>query len=58
MQTMAKIYSKKSFVAPKMKPKKEVVSFLLKEVVSFLLNYSKALKVVKTEHTTFEFIAN
>ena len=47
---MAKIYSKKSFVAPKMKPKKEVISFLL--------NYSKALKVVKTEQTTFEFIAN
>jgi hypothetical protein len=48
---MAKIYSKKSFVAPpKMKPKKEVVSFLL--------NYSKALKVVKTEQATFELIAN
>ena len=47
---MAKIYSKKTFVAPKMKPKKEVVSFLL--------NYSKALKVVKSERATFEFIAN
>ena len=47
---MAKIYSKKSFVAPKMKPKKEVVSFLL--------NYSKALKVATTEPNTFEFIAN
>ncbi|MEY4432660.1 MAG: hypothetical protein RLZZ44_790 [Bacteroidota bacterium] len=50
MQTMAKIYSKKSFIAPKMKPKKEVISFLL--------NYSKALKVVKTEQATYEFIAN
>jgi hypothetical protein len=47
---MAKIYSKKTFVAPKMKPKKEVVSFLL--------NYSKALKVVQTEQVTFEIIAN
>jgi hypothetical protein len=47
---MAKIYSKKSFIAPKMKPKKEVVSFLL--------HYSKALKVVKTERATFEFFAN
>jgi hypothetical protein len=33
-----------------MKPKKEVISFLL--------NYSKALKVVKTEQATFEIIAN
>lgn len=47
---MAKIYSKKSFVAPKMKPKKEVISFLL--------NYSIALKVVKTDRAIFEFIAN
>jgi len=47
---MAKIYSKKSFIAPKIKPKKEVISFLL--------DYSKALKVVKSERTTFEFIAN
>ncbi|MEY4012727.1 MAG: hypothetical protein RIT22_1851 [Bacteroidota bacterium] len=47
---MAKIYSKKSFIAPKMKPKKEVISFLL--------HYSKALKVVTTEQATYEFIAN
>lgn len=47
---MAKIYSKKTFVATKMKPKKEVVSFLL--------NYSKALKVIQTEQVTFEIIAN
>jgi hypothetical protein len=47
---MAKIYSKKSFIAPKMKPKKEVISFLL--------HYSKAFKVVKSERATFEFIAN
>jgi hypothetical protein len=33
-----------------MKPKKEVVSFLL--------SYSKALNVVQTKQTTFELIAN
>ncbi|WP_348813488.1 hypothetical protein [Flavobacterium maritimum] len=47
---MAKTYSKKSLVTKKMKPKKEVVSFLL--------NYSKALKVIKTENNSFEIIAN
>lgn len=48
---MAKIYSEKKLVAPKkMLPKKETVQFLL--------NYSKALKIVKTENGTYENIAN
>ncbi|WP_418262701.1 hypothetical protein [Flavobacterium faecale] len=47
---MAKIYSKKN-VAPKaITPKKEVVSFLL--------NYSKVLNVVKVENAKFEIISN
>jgi hypothetical protein len=47
---MAKIYSKNSFVLKTMKPRKEVISFLL--------NYSKALNVIKTKSGTFELIAN
>ena len=47
---MAKLYSKKRLAAPKMLPKKETVDFLL--------NYSKALKIIKTENGTFENIAN
>jgi hypothetical protein len=47
---MAKIYSKRTLVEPIMKPKKEVVSFLL--------NYSKALNVVKVGKVNFEIIAN
>jgi hypothetical protein len=48
---MAKIYSEKKLAAPKkMLPKKETVHFLL--------NYSKALKIVKTENGTYENIAN
>jgi len=47
---MAKIYSKKSLAAPKMSPKKETVRFLL--------NYSKALSIVKVGKMTFECIAN
>lgn len=47
---MAKTYSKKSLVTKKMKPKKEVVSFLL--------SYSKALTVIKTKDNSFEIIAN
>ncbi len=48
---MAKIYSEKKLAAPKkMLPKKETVQFLL--------NYSKALKIVKTENGTYENIAN
>ena len=36
---MAKLYSKKTLVTTKMKPKKETISFIL--------NYSKALKIIK-----------
>ncbi|MDD2821030.1 MAG: hypothetical protein PHW29_07195 [Flavobacterium sp.] len=48
---MAKIYSKKTVVSNNnLKPKKEVVSFLL--------SYSKALSVIKINNTSFEIIAN
>lgn len=47
---MQKNYSKELKVTKKMKPNKEVVSFLL--------NYSKALKMVKKEGMVFEIIAN
>jgi len=47
---MAKLYSKKLLAAPTMVPKKETIDFLL--------NYSKALKIIKTQNGTFENIAN
>jgi hypothetical protein len=47
---MAKIYSKKTVVTNSMKPKKETISFLL--------NYSKALSIIKVNDQSFEFIAN
>jgi hypothetical protein len=47
---MAKLYSKKKLAAPQMLPKQETIDFLL--------NYSKALKIVKTSNGTFESIAN
>lgn len=47
---MAKIYSKKSLVPKTMKPSKEIVSFLL--------NYSKALSIIKIEDKSFEIISN
>jgi hypothetical protein len=47
---MAKIYSKKSLVSNTMKPQKETISFLL--------NYSKALSVIKVNDKSFEIIAN
>ena len=47
---MAKIYSQKKQVNTNMKPKKEVIAFLL--------NYSKALHVVKVEDKCFEMIVN
>jgi hypothetical protein len=47
---MAKIYSKKSLATKGMKPKKEIVSFLL--------NYSKALSIIRVEDKSFEIIAN
>lgn len=47
---MAKIYSKKTVVINSMKPKNETISFLL--------NYSKALSIIKGNTTSFEIIAN
>ncbi|WP_162845289.1 hypothetical protein [Flavobacterium arcticum] len=47
---MAKIYSKKKLATTEMLPKKETIDFLL--------NYSKALTIVKTSNGTFENIAN
>jgi hypothetical protein len=47
---MAKIYFKKSLVSKTMKPRKEVVSFLL--------NYSKAVTMIEIGNTSFEIISN
>ncbi|WP_219316573.1 hypothetical protein [Flavobacterium taihuense] len=47
---MEKNYSKKLKITKKIKPDKEVVSFLL--------NYSKALKIMKLEDNIFEIIVN
>lgn len=47
---MAKIYSKQTLVTNNMKPRKEIVSFLL--------NYSKALSIIKAQNISFEIIAN
>ncbi|WP_193844861.1 hypothetical protein [Flavobacterium hungaricum] len=47
---MAKIYSKKALASQNLKPKKEVVSFIL--------NYSQALSVIKANEKSFEIIAN
>jgi hypothetical protein len=47
---MAKIYSKKAAANPIMKPKKEIISFLL--------NYSKALSYLKVKGLKIEIIAN
>ena len=47
---MAKIYSKKKNAIIKMSPKKETVSFLL--------NYSKALRIEKLGNVVYESILN
>jgi len=47
---MSKTYSQKAPVASSMKPKKEVVSFLL--------NYSKALRIIKVGKMKVEVIIN
>lgn len=47
---MAKLYSKKKPTQQGMKPKKETIDFIL--------NYSRALNVIKTENGTYENIAN
>lgn len=46
---MAKLYSKK-LLAAKMLPKKETIQFLL--------DYSKALKIIKVGNKNFEVLAN
>jgi len=47
---MEKNYSKELKITKRIKPDKEVVSFLL--------NYSKALKMVKVDGKVFEVITN
>lgn len=47
---MAKIYSKKKLASQKVLPKKETISFLL--------NFSKALSIIKVGNMNFETIAN
>lgn len=47
---MAKLYSKKALANTKMLPKKETINFIL--------NYSKALKVIKVGSINFEIVAN
>jgi hypothetical protein len=47
---MAKLYSKKKLAASKMLPKKETISFIL--------NYSKTLRITKVGSLSFESIAN
>jgi hypothetical protein len=47
---MAKIYSKKTLAIITIKPKKETISFLL--------NYSKALSIIKVNKMSFEIMAN
>jgi len=47
---MAKIYSKKTLAITTMKPQKETISFLL--------NYSKALSIIKVNNMSFEVMAN
>ena len=47
---IAKKKKKKNAISKELKPKKEVVSFLL--------NYSKALTVLKTKTNSFEIVSN
>lgn len=47
---MAKLYSKQALARTKMIPKKETISFIL--------NYSKALNIIKIGNRNFEIIAN
>ncbi|MGV1011622.1 MAG: hypothetical protein ACOYBS_04175 [Flavobacterium sp.] len=47
---MAKLYSKQALANTKMTPKKETISFIL--------NYSKALNIIKIGNRNFEIIAN
>lgn len=47
---MAKLYSKQALANTKMIPRKESISFIL--------NYSKALNIIKIGNRNFEIIAN
>jgi hypothetical protein len=47
---MAKLYSKKALATTNMLPKRETIQFLL--------NYSKALKIIKIGDKNFEILAN
>lgn len=47
---MAKLYTKNALATTKMLPKKETINFIL--------NYSKALNIVKVGNKNFELIAN
>ncbi len=47
---MAKLYTKSVLATTKMLPKKETINFIL--------NYSKALKIIKVGNNNFELIAN
>jgi hypothetical protein len=47
---MAKLYTKNVLATTKMLPKKETVNFIL--------NYSKALNIIKVGNKNFEIIAN
>ncbi len=47
---MAKLYSKETVANTRMLPKKETINFLL--------NYSKALKIIKLGNFNFELVAN
>ena len=47
---MAKIYSRKTFINQQMLPKKETIHFIL--------NYSKALTVIKARNIKCEIISN
>lgn len=47
---MAKLYTEKKLATPKMLPKRETVNFIL--------NYSKALSVIKIGNNNIEIIAN
>ena len=48
--SMAKLYTKESLATKTMLPKKETIQFIL--------NYSKALHIVKVGNKNFEIIAN
>ena len=47
---MAKLYTQKKLATKKMLPKKETISFLL--------NYSRELSIIKIGKNNFEIIAN